>query len=58
LPDTDAAHDEAVNALCDALPDIVIEGATDQSFAVEVRDDLGPVLELVAVLRSKIFRKQ
>jgi hypothetical protein len=58
LPDTEAAHEEALNALSDALPEIVIQGATDQNFVIEVRDDLGPVLEVAAVLRSIIFRKQ
>jgi len=58
LSDTDAAHEEALNALSDALPEIVIQGATDQNFVIEVRDDLGPVLEVAAVLRSIIFRKQ
>ena len=58
LSDTDAAHEEALNALSDALPEIVIQGATDQNFVIEVRDDLGPVLEVAAVMRSIIFRKQ
>ena len=58
LPHADVAHEEAVSALADALHDLITEGATDQQFTIEVRDDLGPVLEVAAVLRSKILRKQ
>jgi hypothetical protein len=58
LPDMDEAHSVAVGALSDAIRDIAIEGAKDQQFAVEVRDEFGPVLHVHAVLESKIFRKQ
>jgi hypothetical protein len=58
LSDIDAAHGEAVAALSDGIQDIIVQGASDQHFAVEVRDDLGPVLEVAAVLRSRIIRRQ
>ena len=48
----------AIGALSDAIRDIAIEGSKDQQFAVEVRDEFGPVLCVSAVLESKIFRKQ
>jgi hypothetical protein len=44
LLDAGAAHKEALGALADAIQDIALEGATNQHFAVEVRDDLGQVL--------------
>jgi hypothetical protein len=58
LLDVGAAHQEALGALADAIQDIVMEGATDQHFAVEVRDDLGEVLEVTAVLGSRFLRRQ
>ena len=58
LPDVEAAHGMAIGALSDAIRDIAIEGSKDQQFAVEVRDEFGPVLCVSAVLESKIFRKQ
>lgn len=58
LTDMSAAHRAAVKTLADAIPDIVVEGGEDQQFAVEVRDELGPVLHVTAVLGSKLFRKQ
>jgi hypothetical protein len=58
LSDVDAAHGEAVAALSDGIQDIIVQGASDQHFAVEVRDGLGPVLEVDAVVRSRITRKQ
>jgi hypothetical protein len=58
LLDAGAAHKEALGALADAIQDIVLEGATNQHFAVEVRDDLGQVLEVTAVLGSRFLRKQ
>jgi hypothetical protein len=58
LPDVEEAHGEALGALVDALSDVVREGRSDQHFAIEVRDELGPVLEITAVLGSKILRKQ
>lgn len=58
LPDAEAAHDMALGALVDAARDAVIEGSLDQHFAVEVRNGIGPVLEVTAVFNSKIHRKQ
>jgi hypothetical protein len=58
LPDTEAAHGMAIGALSDAIRDIAIEGSKDQKFAIEVRDEFGPVLHVSAVLESKIYRKQ
>ena len=58
LPDAETAHDEAVRALADALRDVVLQGSADQHAAVKVRDDLGLVLEVTAVLGSRILRKQ
>ena len=53
-----AAHRVAIGALSDAICDIAIEGGSDQQFAIEVRDDIGPVLRVSVVLESKLFRKQ
>jgi hypothetical protein len=58
LPDAASAHRMALGALSDAARDAVIEGSTDQLFAVEVRDEIGPVLEVTAFFSSRIFRKQ
>jgi Domain of unknown function (DUF6894) len=58
LSDVGEAHDAAVSALSDAIRDIAMEGGRDQKFAIEVRDEFGPVLHVNAVLESKIFRKQ
>jgi hypothetical protein len=58
LPDMQEAHREALAALADAICDIVMEGQADQRFAIEVRDEIGPALEITAVFASKILRKQ
>jgi hypothetical protein len=58
LPDVAAAHKMALGALSDAARDAVIEGSTDQLLAVEVRDEIGPVLEVTAFFSSTILRKQ
>jgi hypothetical protein len=58
LPDAEAAHDMALGALVDTAREAVIEGSTDQQFAVEVRNGIGPVCEVTAVFNSRIFRKQ
>jgi hypothetical protein len=58
LPNIDIAHSEALRAFADAIRDGVTQGRSDQRFTVEVRDDLGPVLEVSAVVLSKILRKQ
>jgi len=54
LSDMVAAHREAV----DALQDLLIQGGADQHVAIDVRDDFGPVLEVTAILGSKILRTQ
>jgi len=58
LPDVEAAHREAVEALADALQDFVLEGGIDQRITIDVRDELGPVLQVTAVFGSKLLRKQ
>lgn len=58
LQDAEAAHGMALEALIDAARDAVSEGTLDQRFAVEVRNGIGPVLEVTAVFNSRIFRKQ
>lgn len=58
LTDVEAAHEQALSALVDAAREAVLEGAADQQFAIEVRDDIGPVLEVTAVFGSQILRKQ
>ena len=56
LPDAAAAHREALDALAHAIRDVAMEGARDQHLVVEVRDDLGRVLEVSVVFRVRIFR--
>lgn len=58
LQDVEAAHDMAVGALTDAARDAVLEGSADQQFGVQVRDEIGPVLEVTAIFKSTILRKQ
>jgi hypothetical protein len=58
LADIAEAHQRAAEVLADAIQTVILEGKAGQHFAVEVRDELGPVLELSAVLGSKILRKQ
>lgn len=58
LLDAGAAHEMAMGALSDAIREIAVEGASDQKFAIEVRDEYGPVLRVSAALESKIYRKQ
>ena len=58
LSDAGTAHEEAIDALADAMRDAALEGSVQQRFAVEVRDELGQVLEVTAVFGSKILRKQ
>jgi hypothetical protein len=58
LPDAEAAHRTAVGALSDGLRDLSLEGSTDLHFSVEVRDQFGRVLDVMAKLGSKIYRKQ
>lgn len=58
LADIGEAHQTAAEVLADAIRTVILEGKAGQHFTVEVRDELGPVLELSAVLGSKILRKQ
>ena len=58
LNNVETAHQEALSSLVDAIRDFATEGQIQQMFAVEVRDDLGPVLEITAILGSRILRKQ
>jgi Domain of unknown function (DUF6894) len=58
LTDLSAAHRVAIVALVEAMPEIAVEGAHDQELVIEVRDELGPVLRVSAVLQSQILRKQ
>ena len=58
LLDAEAAHEQAVTALADAIRDGIMEGAMDQRFIIEVRDNIGRVLNVSAILGSEIFRKQ
>jgi len=58
LPDADAAHREALQALADAITDAVLPGQQGQHFTIDVRDELGPVLKITAVLGSTVIRKQ
>jgi hypothetical protein len=58
LPDAEAAHDMALSALGDAARDAVLEGSKNLSLTVEVRNGIGPVLEVGGVYHSKIFRRQ
>ena len=58
LLDAEAAHREALQALADAISDAVLPGQQGQDFAIEVRDELGPVLKITAVLGSIVIRKQ
>jgi len=57
LSDVESAHQEALGALADAIQDVVMQGQPDQHVAVEVRDELGPVLEVTAILGLRILRK-
>ena len=58
LPDIEAAHRAAVQAIADAIQGAVLQDLPSRPFLVEVRDDLGRVLEISAVLNSKILRKR
>jgi hypothetical protein len=57
LMDVSAAHCVALDTLAKSIPDIAIEGGSQQ-FAIDVRDDIGPVLRVSATLESRLFRKQ
>jgi hypothetical protein len=58
LADVEAAHAEAVDALARLVEEMTEQGRDDQWISVEVRDGIGPVVELSAVVRSRIIRKQ
>jgi hypothetical protein len=58
LSGAEAAHEEALGALADAICDVFLEGQSDQRLAIAVRDELGPMIEVTAVFSSKILRKQ
>ena len=58
LPDLSAAHAKALAILAGAVKSLVSEGAVGQNLTVEVRDELGPVLNVSAVLNSMFLRKQ
>lgn len=58
LLNIEAAHETAVVALADALRDGAMEGATSQQMSVEVRYELGLVVEVSVFFRSRIIRKQ
>ena len=58
LPDAGSAHKEALGALAEAIRDAVLEGQSEQRLVVSVRDELGPVLQISAVVGSTILRKQ
>jgi hypothetical protein len=58
LPDVGSAHREALEALADAIGDTVLEGRSQQCLSVTARDELGPVLQISAVLGSTILRTQ
>jgi hypothetical protein len=58
LTDVDAAHASALHALADALETAVAQGRADQRLTVHVRDALGPILDITAVVTSKILRRQ
>ena len=58
LSDMGAAHELAVATLAEAIKTAIVEGSSGQQFTIEVRDELGPVLHVTAILESKLFRKQ
>jgi hypothetical protein len=58
LSDVAAAHHTALGALIDGLRDVCLEGVSALDFAVEVRDNLGRVLDVRAKLGSSIHRTQ
>ena len=58
LDNVEAAHEEAVAALARLVEEMTEQGRDDQRLAVEVRDDIGPVVELLAVVGSMIIRMQ
>jgi hypothetical protein len=58
LLDAATAHDTALAALVEIVQEAIVEGSIGQRFKVEVRNGIGPVLEITAVFDSTIFRKQ
>jgi hypothetical protein len=51
-----AAHDDALRALTTMVKDSVVQGHPEQSFAIEVRDGAGPVIEVRAEIQSRVLR--
>ena len=58
LPDANAAHEQAVETLAEVCRTGTLEGGPEQRFGVQVRDEIGAVLEVSAIFSSKIIRKQ
>ena len=59
LNNIEEAHGEAINSLASAITDYALaEGAANQRLKVEVRDEFGQVLEIEALLSSRILRKE
>ena len=58
LPDAEAAHETALDALMSVARDAILEGSMSQRFVVNVRDESGPVLQIAAEFHSRIFRTQ
>ena len=56
--DVDVAYEEAVAALAKVIETGVAQGLSGQAFAIEVRDQIGPVFRLTATVSSEILRKQ
>jgi hypothetical protein len=64
LDDIEAVHEAAVEALANAIKSVVVEGLSEQHIAVDVRDDIGPVLEFSGLCLEdpaeavKLFRRR
>ena len=58
LPDAEAAHDMAFDALVALARDGITEGTMGQRYTIEVRNGIGAVLEVTGVFDSKILRWQ
>ena len=56
LPSAESVHDMAIDLLFDAAREGVVEGSIGQRIAIEVRNGIGSVLELVAVFDSRISK--
>jgi hypothetical protein len=58
LVDMGAAHREAVAALGHVIEYGMALGVDPQDFAIEIRDEFGPVLRVSAATASVVLRKQ